>query len=78
MSIQSSQTPVRVPVVGLEILAEGTESIGVPALGCEQHAGLVQIHEQRHVVVPAPEARLVDADPADRSVADLLAGNLDV
>ena len=51
--------------MGCEVIGERGDGGGVAAFGGEQHAGLVDIDEQRDVVVAAPRGGLVDGDPRD-------------
>lgn len=55
-----------VTAVRRQIIGESSDGTGILALGGEQHAGLVDIDEQRDVVVPAPGGGLVDGDPGYR------------
>ena len=49
-----------------QVIGEGGDGAGILALGGEQHAGLVDIDEQRDVVVAAPGGGLIDGDPGHR------------
>ena len=51
--------------MGCEVLDERGDRGGVAAFGGEQHSGLVDIDEQRDIVVTAPRGGLVDGDPRD-------------
>jgi len=48
--------------MGPQILGERGDRGGVAAFGGEQHAGLIDIDEQRDVVVTASRGGLVDGD----------------
>src|SRR5271165_5633946 len=52
-----------VTAMGGKVIGEGGDGGGVLAFGGEQHPGLVDIDEQREVVVAAPGGGLVDGDP---------------
>ena len=49
-----------------QVIGEGSNGAGILALGGEQHTGLVNIDEQRDVVVAAPGGGLIDGDPGHR------------
>lgn len=46
-----------------QVFGERGDGLGIPALGGEQHPGLIDIDKQRDVVVAAPGRRLIDGDP---------------
>ncbi len=51
--------------MGCEVLCERGDRAGIAAFGGEQHSRLVDIDEQRDIVVAAPRGGLVDGDPCD-------------
>ena len=53
-----------IAVVGFEIVGERGDRIGAAAVGDEQHAALIDVDEQRDVVVAAFCGGLVDGDAA--------------
>ena len=63
--MQTSLDRLRVAAMRGKIVGEGGNGFGGTALGGEQHPGLVDIDEQRDVVVAAPSGGLVDRDPGD-------------
>ena len=65
-----------IAVVGLQIVGERFHGIGAASLGDEQHAALVDIDEQRDVVVAAPGGGLVDGDALHVGVVGSLTGLL--
>ena len=66
-----------IAIVGFEIVGEGCNGICITAVGNEQDAALVDIDEQRDVVVTALGGGLVDGDALDVGVVGSLAGLLD-
>ncbi|OIQ72678.1 hypothetical protein GALL_456950 [mine drainage metagenome] len=64
--------------MGLQILPEGLDRFLVSAFRPEQQAPPVQIHEQRHVVLPPPGGGLVHRDGLHRAHVHPLAGLLHV
>ena len=55
----------RLAAMGREVLDERGDRAGVAAFGGEQHTGLIDIDEQRDIVVTAPRGGFVDGDPRD-------------
>ncbi len=66
-----------IAVVGFEIVGERFHGIGAAPLGDEQHAALVDIDEQRDVVVTALGGGFVDGDALHVGVVGALTGLLD-
>ena len=63
--MQTIADGIGVAAVRGQIFGEGRHGLGVLALGGEQHPGLVDVDEQRDVVVAAPRGGLVDGDLGD-------------
>ena len=53
--------------MGCKVLGECGDRAGVAAFGGEQHPGLLDIDEQRDIVVASPRGGFVDGDPRDAS-----------
>ena len=67
----------RIAVVGFEIVGEGGNRIGVAAVGHEQHAPLIDVDEQRDIVVPASGGCFVDGHALDACEVGACARSLD-
>jgi hypothetical protein len=63
--------------VGFEIIGEGCDGIGVAAVGHEQHATLIDVDEQRDVVVAASGGCFVNGDALDGREVGTSASGLD-
>ena len=66
--MQTSADGVGIAAMGGQIIGEGGDGLGVLALGGEHDAGLVDVDEQRDVVVAAPGGGLVDCHSRHRRV----------
>jgi hypothetical protein len=64
--------------MGLEICAEGTEGFPLLSLGDDEHPRLIQVHEERAVLMATPEAGFVHPDPPNVLVTHLGADFADV
>ena len=65
--MQTSLTASGVAAMRGKVFGERGDRAGVAAFGGEQHPGLIDIDEQRDIVVASPRGGFVDGDPRDAS-----------